>query len=79
MAYPFLNMVSTEIGATGRNQGVQAFVVTLVIIDPSSGFSIGNSMPYFQPPTRNPPLGFGNSRGGIPTRGGGSPPHGSGA
>ncbi len=53
--------------------------MTPLITIPIGEFFTKNLMPYFQPPTRNPPLGFGNSRGGIPTRGGGSPPHGSGA
>jgi hypothetical protein len=35
-------------------------------------------VPYFQPPTRNPPLGFSNFGNGIPSGGGASPPHGSG-
>jgi hypothetical protein len=52
-------------------------MIPLVIIH-VGGFSIGNLMPYFQPPTQNPPLRFGNSRGGIPTRGNGNHFHGSG-
>jgi hypothetical protein len=39
--------------------------------------STKNPMPYFQPPTQNPPSGFSNFGGGIPTRGNGSPSHGS--
>jgi hypothetical protein len=45
---------------------------------PISKFSTENLVPYFQLPTRNPPLGFNNYGGGIPTRSSGSPPHGSG-
>ncbi len=45
---------------------------------PIGGFSIENPMPYFQPPTWNPRLGFSNSRGGVPIGSGVSPLHGSG-
>jgi hypothetical protein len=48
------------------------------VTTPIGGFSTENSVPYFELPTQNPPFGFNNSRGGIPTWGGGSPPHGNG-
>jgi hypothetical protein len=35
-------------------------------------------MPYFQPPTRNPPSRFDNYGGGMPTKGNGSLFHGNG-
>jgi hypothetical protein len=52
-------------------------MISLITI-PTSRFSIKNLMPYFQPPTRNPPLGFDNCRGGILMGSNGSPLHGSG-
>jgi hypothetical protein len=71
VAYPFPNVVSTRIVVTRESKGVQMIV-------PISGFYTGNLVPYFQPPTWNPPLGFCNSRGGMPTKGDGNPFHGSG-
>jgi hypothetical protein len=68
MAYLFLNMVSTRIVVIRGNQGVQASMMIPLITIP-----IGNMVPYFQSPIWNPPPWVGNSRGGIPTRGGGSP------
>lgn len=62
----------------GRNQGVQVFMMTLLVTTPTGEFSIENLMPYFQSPTRNPPSRFGNSKGGILTKGSGSSLHGGG-
>jgi hypothetical protein len=52
--------------------------MTLLVTIPIGRFSTKNPMPYFQPPTQNPPLRFSNFGSGIPTRGGCSPLHGSG-
>jgi len=52
--------------------------MTPLITIPIGEFFTKNLMPYFQPPTRNPPSGFNNFGGGIPTGGGGNPFHGSG-
>jgi hypothetical protein len=54
-AYPFSNMVSTKNFAIGGNQGVQAFVMTFTITVPIGWFYTKNPVPYFQPPTQNPP------------------------
>jgi len=43
-----------------------------LITIPIGEFFTKNPMPYFQPPTRNPPSGFHNFGGGIPTGGGGN-------
>jgi hypothetical protein len=73
MAYPFLNMVSTGIATTRGSQGVQVFVITPSVTVPIGGFSPINHVPYFQPPTRNPPLRFGNFGSGIPLVGNANP------
>jgi hypothetical protein len=52
--------------------------MTPPITIPIGEFFIRNPVPYFQPPTQNPPLKFSNFSNGIPTRGGCSPFHGSG-
>ncbi len=52
--------------------------MTPSIIAPINEFSIENPLPYFQLPTQNSPLGFGNSRDGRPMGDGGNPPHGNG-
>jgi hypothetical protein len=78
MAYPFLNMVFIGLVATERNHGVQMFMLTPPLTIPTSGFSIGSMVRYFQSPTWSPPSKFNNSGGGTPIRGGGSSPHGSG-
>jgi len=57
--------MSTKIVTTKGSHGVQVFAMAPQIIVPTNAFSIENSMPYFQPPTRNPPLRFGNFGSGI--------------
>jgi len=78
MAYPFPNMVSIGIVAIEGSHGVQMSMLTPPVTIPTSGFSIGSMVPYFQSPTRSPPSKFSNYGGGIPIRGGGSSLHGSG-
>jgi len=78
MAYPFLNMVSTKIVTIRGSQGVQVFVMTPSIIVPIGELSPINHVPHFQPPARNPPLGFGNFGSGIPLRDDANAFHGSG-
>jgi hypothetical protein len=51
MTYPFPNVVSTEIVATGGSQSVQVYVMASQVTTPTKGFSIKNLMPYFQLPT----------------------------
>jgi hypothetical protein len=51
VAYSFLNMVCIEIATIGGSQGVHAFMMTPLVIDPTSGFSTKNPVPYFQLPT----------------------------
>ncbi len=63
--YLFPNVMSTKIVTTKGSQGVQMFAMAPQIIVPTNGFSTRNSMPYFQPSTRNPPSRFGNFWGGI--------------
>lgn len=77
ITYPFPNMVSTKIVAIGGIQGVQVSVMTPLVIAPICDFSTENRVPYFQPPTQNPPSRFNNFSGGIPTGGNGSCLHGS--
>jgi hypothetical protein len=71
-------VVPIGIVAIGASKGVQMFEMAPQVTNPISGFSIGNLMPYFQPPARNPPSRFGNFGGGIPIGGSGNPLHGSG-
>jgi hypothetical protein len=78
VAYPSLNMISIEIAITRGNQGVQASMMTPPVTTIIGRFSTKNLVPYFQPPTRNPPLGFSNFGGGIRMGGNGNPFHGSG-
>jgi hypothetical protein len=78
VAYPFLNMGSTIITTTGGSRGVQASMMTPSVNAPIGELFTENLVPYFQPPTRNPPTGFSNYKHGIPMGGDGSPPHGSG-
>jgi hypothetical protein len=63
-------MVFIRIVKNGGSQGVQAFVMTALVIVHIGRFCTEKPMPYFQPFAQNPPLGFGNFGGGIPTRGG---------
>ncbi len=70
--------MSIGVATTKEIKGVQASTMASQITIPTSNFFTGNLMPYFQLPTQNPPLGFGNSRGEKPMRDSGSPPHGSG-
>jgi hypothetical protein len=51
VAYPFPNMVLTKITTTGGNQSVQMFVMTPSVTTLVGGFSLGNLVPCFQPPT----------------------------
>jgi hypothetical protein len=69
--------MSTGVATTKEIKSVQASTMTSQITIPTNKFSTRNLMPYFQLPTQNPPLGFGNSRGGIPMKDNGSPPHGT--
>jgi hypothetical protein len=78
MLYPFLNVVFTRIFATKGSQGVQMPMKAPQVTIPIGEFSIENLVPYFQLPTQSPPFRFGNSKGGIPTGGYRSPPHGNG-
>jgi hypothetical protein len=71
-------MVSIRIATTKGSQGVQAFVMIPLVSIPIGKFSTKNPMPYFRPPTQNPPSRFNNFGGGIPIGGGGSPFHGNG-
>jgi hypothetical protein len=55
VAYLFLNTVSTGITTTKGSHGVQACMMTPLITTFTNGFSTKNLVPYFQPPTQNPP------------------------
>jgi len=70
--------MSTRVTTTKEIKGVQASMMASQITIPTNEFSTRNLMLYFQPPTRNPPLGFGNYRDGIPMKDNGSPLHASG-
>jgi hypothetical protein len=52
-------------------------MMTPLVTAPIGGFSTKNPMPYFQLPTRNPPLGFSNFGGGTCMGSNGNPPHGT--
>jgi hypothetical protein len=77
-AYFFPNVMSTGVVTTKEIKGVQACMMASQKTIPTSIFFTKNLLPYFQPPTQNPPLGFDNSRGEKPMRNSGSPSHGSG-
>jgi hypothetical protein len=54
------------------------FVMTPSVTTLVGGFSLGNLVPCFQPPTWNPPSGFSNSISGIFLASSASPFHGGG-
>jgi hypothetical protein len=60
-------MVFTRFVTIGGSHGVQASVMTPLVISPTVEFFIENLVPYFQSPAQNPPSRFGNFGGRIPT------------
>lgn len=58
---PFPKYDVIGILTTRGSQGVQAVVMTPLVIAPIGRFSTKKLVPYFQLPTQNPPSGFSNS------------------